>query len=70
VDALKTVSDGIIRLWKHSEKPMGTLIVTHHNRILNYIIPDFVHVLKNGKIVKSGGKEFAEELVKTGYRNI
>jgi len=67
VDALKIVCDGINQL--QSDK-MGALIVTHYHRILKHICPDFVHVLKNGKIVKSGGKEFACKLCKTGYENI
>ena len=69
VDALKTVCDGVLKLKKNPEKP-ATLIVTHYNRILKHITPDYVHVLKDGKIVRSGGKEFAEELCKNGYQNI
>ncbi len=67
VDALKIVCDGINQLQSNK---MGTLIVTHYHRILNHIKPTHVHVLKEGKIVKSGGKEFAKELCKTGYENI
>lgn len=70
VDALKIVCDGMMNIRKNAEKPMGTLIITHYNRILKHISPDFVHVLKDGKIVKSGGKEFAEDLCKSGYQNI
>lgn len=67
VDALKIVCDGINQLQSNK---MGTLIVTHYNRILNHIQPTHVHVLKKGKIVKSGGKDFAKELCKSGYENI
>jgi Fe-S cluster assembly ATP-binding protein len=45
----------------------ATIVVTHYQRLLNYIVPDFVHVLANGRIVKSGGKELALELEEKGY---
>jgi len=48
-------------------KDRSFLVVTHYQRLLNYIVPDFVHVLVNGKIVKSGGKELALELEEKGY---
>jgi Fe-S cluster assembly ATP-binding protein len=67
VDALKIVCDGIKTLMNDPENRMGLLLVTHYPRILHYITPDFVHVLKNGKIVKSGGREFAHELDSKGY---
>ena len=51
-------------------KKKSFLIITHYQRLLNYIKPDFVHVLANGKIVKSGSMELAEQLEKTGYREI
>jgi len=70
VDALKTVCNGVKTLQKEAEKPMGILIVTHYHHILKHIKPDFVHVLKNGRIVKSGKAELATELNKTGYENI
>ena len=69
VDALKIVSNGVNELHK-SNNQMGALIVTHYHHILKHIYPDFVHVLKKGKIVKSGGKEFAYDVCKTGYENI
>ena len=50
-----------------SMKENATIVVTHYQRLLNYIIPDFVHVLANGRIVKSGGKELALELEEKGY---
>lgn len=70
VDALKIVGDGIRELQSDTANPMGTLIITHYHRILKHVCPDFVHVLKDGKIVKSGRKEFACELCKSGYENI
>jgi Fe-S cluster assembly ATP-binding protein len=46
---------------------LGILLITHYQRILNYITPDFVHVMYNGRIVRSGGKELAQELEEKGY---
>ena len=59
IDALKIVSDGVNAL-RSPERAM--IVVTHYQRLLNYIVPDFVHVLSDGRIVKSGGKELALEL--------
>ena len=67
IDALKIVADGVNSLRK---KDNSFLIITHYQRLLNYIKPDFVHVLMNGKVVKSGGPELALELEKQGYENI
>ncbi len=67
IDALKIVADGVNSLRK---KDNSFLIITHYQRLLNYIKPDFVHVLMNGKVVKSGGSELALELEKKGYENI
>ena len=67
IDALKIVADGVNSLRK---KHNSFLIITHYQRLLNYIKPDFVHVLINGKVVKSGGPELALELEKKGYENI
>ena len=64
IDALRIVSDGVNRL-KNPER--ATIVVTHYQRLLNYIVPDFVHVLYNGAIVQSGGKELALELEARGY---
>ena len=64
IDALKIVANGVNKL-KSAEN--ATIVVTHYQRLLNYIIPDFVHVLYNGRIVKSGGKELALELEEKGY---
>ena len=67
IDALKTVADGVNSLRK---KDNSFLIITHYQRLLNYIKPDFVHVLMGGRVVKSGGPELALELEKKGYENI
>ncbi|MFL2634797.1 MAG: Fe-S cluster assembly ATPase SufC [Dehalococcoidia bacterium] len=64
VDALRAVADGINTL-KTSE--MSILMITHYERILNYVKPDFVHILVDGKIVKSGGFELAKEIEEQGY---
>ena len=64
IDALKVVADGVNKLRNDDN---AYLIITHYQRLLNYIIPDHVHVLYNGKIAKSGGKELAIELEEHGY---
>lgn len=64
IDAIKVVANGVNKL---RSKDNATIVVTHYQRMLNYIIPDFVHVLYNGRIVKSGGKELAMELEEKGY---
>lgn len=64
IDALRIVADGVNKL---RSKDNATLVITHYQRLLDYIVPDFVHVLYNGKIVKSGGKELALELEEKGY---
>lgn len=64
VDSLKTVANGINRL---KGPDMGILLITHYQRILDYIIPDKVHIVVDGKIVKSGGKELALEVEERGY---
>ncbi len=64
IDALKTVASGVNAL-RTPER--GFLVVTHYQRLLNYIIPDYVHILMDGRIVKSGGKELALELEEKGY---
>jgi Fe-S cluster assembly ATP-binding protein len=64
IDALKVVANGVNTLRRPDN---ATIVVTHYQRLLNYIIPDFVHVLANGRIVKSGGKELALELEEKGY---
>jgi Fe-S cluster assembly ATP-binding protein len=64
IDALRIVAAGVNKL-KRPEH--ATIVVTHYQRLLNYIVPDFVHVLAGGRIVKSGGKELALELEARGY---
>ncbi len=67
IDALKIVAGGVNAL-RSPDRAM--IVVTHYQRLLNYIVPDFVHVLAEGRIVKSGGKELALELEETGYVGI
>ena len=64
VDALRVVSEGVNRV---REQGVGTLLITHYTRILNYIKPDFVHVFHSGRIVESGTAELADELEANGY---
>ena len=64
IDALKIVANGVNKL---KTKNNSVLVITHYQRLLEYIIPDFVHVLHNGKIIKTGGKELALELEEKGY---
>ena len=64
IDALKIVANGVNKL---KSKDNAVVVITHYQRLLDYIVPDFVHVLHNGKIVKSGGKELAFELEEKGY---
>ena len=66
IDALKIVADGVN---SYKSKKNSFLIITHYQRLLDYIKPDFVHVLSNGKIVKTGDSDLAQELEKTGYKN-
>ena len=66
IDALRIVSEGVNSL---RNKNNSFLIITHYQRLLDYIKPDFVHVLKNGQIIKSGNFELAKELEKVGYEN-
>jgi len=67
IDALKIVSDGVNAL---RGPDRAIIVITHYQRLLNYIVPDFVHVLVDGRIVKSGGKELALELEDKGYDGI
>lgn len=64
IDALKIVANGVNKL---KNKERSVLVITHYQRLLDYIVPDYVHVLLNGKIVKSGGKELALKLEEKGY---
>ena len=67
VDALKIVSDGVNTL-RSPERTM--LVITHYQRLLNHIVPDYVHILANGRIRRSGGKELALEVEESGYAGI
>jgi len=67
IDALKTVANGVNTL---KTKENAFIVITHYQRLLDYIVPDFVHILYNGRIVKSGGKELALELEAKGYDEI
>jgi Fe-S cluster assembly ATP-binding protein len=64
IDALKIVANGVNKL---KSKDNATIVITHYQRLLDYIIPDFVHILYKGRIVKSSGKELARELEEKGY---
>jgi Fe-S cluster assembly ATP-binding protein len=64
IDALRTVAEGVNRL-RHPDKAF--IIITHYQRLLNYIVPDYVHVLSSGRVVMSGGKDLALELEAKGY---
>ena len=67
VDAMKLVADGVNAL---RDKGRSFLVITHYQRLLDHIKPDFVHVLINGQIVKSGGSELAMELESKGYETL
>lgn len=64
IDALRIVADGVNKL---RSKERSQLLITHYQRLLNYIVPDFVHVLADGRIIRTGGKELALELEEKGY---
>ncbi len=67
IDALRIVANGVNRLRRPDN---ATIVITHYQRLLDYIVPDVVHVLYNGRIVKTGGKDLALELEKKGYEDI
>ena len=67
IDALRIVADGVN---SHKNKNNAFLIITHYQRLLDYIKPDFIHVLSKGKIIKTGYAELGQELEKTGYENL
>ena len=64
IDAMRTIGEGVNAC---RNEHTGLLVITHYQRLLNYIVPDFVHVYADGKIVKTGNKDLAEELERTGY---
>ena len=65
IDALRTVAEGVNTL--HGELGMGALIITHYQRILHYVTPQFVHIMLDGRIVREGGPELVEQLEREGY---
>ncbi|MEA2372841.1 MAG: Fe-S cluster assembly ATP-binding protein, partial [Solirubrobacteraceae bacterium] len=65
IDALRIVAHGVVKL--HAEQGLGALIITHYQRILDYITPEFVHVLMEGRIVLEGGPELVARLEREGY---
>jgi Fe-S cluster assembly ATP-binding protein len=65
IDALRTVAEGVNKL--HAETGMGALVITHYQRILQFVKPDFVHVMLDGRIVREGGAELVEQLEREGY---
>src|SRR5690606_35746390 len=67
IDALRIVAEGVNAL---RSPDRAIVVITHYQRLLDYIVPDKVHVLSKGRVVKSGGKELAQELEKTGYAEI
>lgn len=67
IDALRIVANGVNKL---KSKDNATILITHYQRLLDYIVPDFVHILYKGRIVKSGGKELALEMEAKGYDEI
>ena len=68
IDALRVVGDGINRIMRKPDK--AVLLITHYQRLLDYVKPDFVHVLAGGRITRSGGAELAHELEREGYREL
>ena len=64
IDALKIVANGVV---KCSHEGNSVLVITHYQRLLDYIVPDFVHVVMDGKVVKSGDKDLAKNIEEVGY---
>ncbi|MDR7428359.1 MAG: Fe-S cluster assembly ATPase SufC [Armatimonadota bacterium] len=70
IDSVKIVADGVNRMFEAARGQMGILVITHYSRILQFIRPDQVHVMFDGRLVVSGGPELAEELEQSGYEGI
>ena len=68
IDALRTVAEGVQKL--HDDQGLGVLIITHYQRILDYVRPEFVHIMLDGRIVMNGGNELVERLEREGYDRI
>ena len=66
VDAFKTVTEGVNRI---KSKNNSFLIITHYQKLLDYVVPDYIHVMKDGKIIKSGDKSIAHQIEADGYKN-
>lgn len=69
IDALREVAEGVNLLMKR-KKDMSVILITHYQRLLDYIEPDFVHIMKNGQVIQTGNKELAKELESQGYKNV
>jgi len=69
VDALKTVAKGVLELKKRNPKTT-LLVITHYERILDYLQPDLVYIMQKGFVVRSGGKELVEEIITRGYEQL
>src|SRR5579864_9564739 len=65
IDALRTVAEGVAKL--HAQQGLGALIITHYQRILHYVRPEFVHILMDGRVVMNGGEELVDRLEREGY---
>ncbi len=70
IDALRIVADGINAVFSENKSRKSVILITHYQRLLDYVKPDFVHILKNGRIVRSGNHELALELEEKGYEKI
>jgi Fe-S cluster assembly ATP-binding protein len=70
IDSLKVVADGIMQMYRDAQGKMGVLVITHYSRILQFVKPNHVHIMYDGRIVVSGGPELAEELEQRGYEGI
>jgi Fe-S cluster assembly ATP-binding protein len=70
IDSVKVVADGIMQMHRDASGRMGVLVITHYSRILQFLRPDHVHIMYDGRIVVSGGAELAEELERHGYEGI
>ena len=70
IDSVKVVADGILKMYEDAKGGMGVLVITHYSRILQFLRPDHVHIMYDGRFVVSGGPELAEELEQHGYEGI
>jgi Fe-S cluster assembly ATP-binding protein len=70
IDSLKVVADGIMKMYHDANRNMGILVITHYSRILQFLKPDHVHIMYDGRLVVSGGSELAQELEERGYEGI